>query len=86
MSKPLVKSNFPVEYKSLSNRVASLERMIRVLSSTTEINTTGLTSEQIDSAVIAEGYAAPNGKLISDPTNKLLLIRQENVWRRVSVT
>src|SRR5205085_1420269 len=42
-------------------------------------NSTGLTDAQIDALLT---FTARNGNLVSDPTNKLLLVRQVGVWTR----
>lgn len=85
MSRIQQNDNFPAEFNKLKNKVSILERMIRVLSSLTEINTTGLSNTQIDEQIIAAGYSPPNGKSISDPTNKLFLVRQNNEWKKVEL-
>lgn len=46
-----------------------------------EVNTTGLSDAQIDALL---SYAAINGILLSDPTNKTVLIRQVNAWTKMA--
>jgi hypothetical protein len=87
MTKPLLKPNFPAEYGALRRKIETLERASLQSSILLEVNTTGLSNEEIDKIVIGGGGGEPpNAKLISDPTNKLLLVRQAGVWRKVSVT
>lgn len=50
----------------------------------TEINTTGLSSAQIDALF---GQTPPgNGIVVSDPTNSLVLVRQAGKWAKASLT
>jgi hypothetical protein len=49
---------------------------------TQELNSTGLTDVQIDALLT---FTARNGNLVSDPTNKLLLVRQGGVWTKTLV-
>lgn len=75
------KFNFPSEYKNLLSRVGTLEKSLRDSGYLIEVNTSGLTNSQIDEKVFGEEILEPlNGKLISDPTNKIILIRQNGIW------
>jgi hypothetical protein len=47
-----------------------------------EFNTAGKTSAQIDALFSS---VPPNGTFISDPTNKLLLIRQAGKWNKTAI-
>lgn len=86
MSKPLAKQSFPAQYGALVRKVETLERSSLQATVLLEVNTTGLTNEEIDKIVIGGGGGEPpNGKLISDPTNKLLLVRQAGIWRKTKV-
>lgn len=87
--KTIVKPDFFIEYGQIVRKLETLERsFLSDNDNLTEVNTAGLTSKQIDEAVSPEPGEPPpeDGRLISDPTNKLLLIRQLGVWRKVSVT
>jgi hypothetical protein len=87
--KTVVKPDFFIEHGRIIRKLETLERsFLADDDNLTEVNTAGLTSKQIDEAVSPEPGEPPpeNGRLASDPTNKLLLIRQNNVWRRTSVT
>lgn len=46
-----------------------------------EINSTGLTSAQIDALFTA---TPANGTIASDPTNTLLLVRQGGTWHKTA--
>jgi hypothetical protein len=48
-----------------------------------EINSTGLTSSQVDKLFVRP---PANGTSVSDPTNNLLLVRQNGVWRKVATS
>ena len=91
MSKTLIKHNFPSEYKQISQKLSVTERSYLFDNVyLTEVNTSGLSNKEIDEAVKNAGGVTgeglpENGKLISDPTNKLLLIRQGGIWRKVKV-
>lgn len=86
MTKPLVKHSFAAQYGALVRKIETLERSSLLSSILLEVNTTGLSNEEIDKIVIGGGGGSPpNGKLISDPTNKLLLVRQAAVWRKAKV-
>lgn len=87
MSKSLHKENFPAQYGALQRKLATHERSDMQSRYLSEVNTAGKTNKEIDSIVLGGGVGEPgNGILISDPTNKLLLVRQAGVWRKVSVT
>jgi len=91
MSKSLQKPNQPTEFVNLRAKLESLERSWIIGNILFEVDTTGLSNAEIDLAITSKGAVGPpgtvpNGKMISDPTNKLLLVRQENTWRKVSVT
>lgn len=84
--KSVQKYNFPSEYKNLLSRVGMLEKSLRDAGYLVEVDTSGLSNLKIDEKVFGEEILEPlNGKLISDPTNKLLLLRQENVWRKTKL-
>lgn len=88
MSKTLAKFNFPVEFKSLQNKVNILNKNTRTLSKILEVkSTSGKNSREIDEGiVIAYGEINPselNGVVISDPKNNLFLIRQNGLWRKI---
>jgi hypothetical protein len=86
MSKPLHKENFPAQYGALVRKVETLERASLLSSVLLEINTTGLSNSEIDKIVLGGGGGeVPNGKLISDPTNKLLLVRQSGTWKKAKL-
>lgn len=81
--KTAIKPDFFIEYGEIKRKLETLERSFRLSSFLPEINTTGLTNpKQIDEAVTEGREPPPDGKLISDPTNKLLLVRQNGVWRK----
>jgi hypothetical protein len=85
MSKIIHTPNFPSEYSVLKKKIETLERSFLLSTLLTEINTTGLTDAQIDEQVAGGRGTPENGKPISDPTNKLFLLRQKGKWKRVSV-
>lgn len=90
MSKSLSKFNYFGEFKSLQSKVSVLGRTVKILSKLLEINKASeMISKEIDeSVIISFGENSPeelNGLLISDPTNHYLLIRQNNVWKKVKV-
>lgn len=84
--KTSIKPDFFIEYGIMKRKLETLERSFRLSSFLPEVNTTGKSNAEIDELVTEGREPPPNGKLISDPTNKLLLIRQIGVWRKVSVT
>lgn len=85
MSRIQTNPDFFKQVKALEQRISRLER---VASTTTlkDVNTSGLTSAQIDAAVFAGtstpsvGAQAADGLIIRDSTNNLLLVRQNGVW------
>ena len=84
MSKSLHKENFPAQYGALTRKLATHERSDLLSRYLLEVNTKGLSNTEIDKIVLGGGGGEPgNGILISDPTNKLLLLRQAGVWRKV---
>jgi hypothetical protein len=84
--KTSIKPDFFIEYGVVKRKLETLERSFRLSSFLPEINTTGKTNSEIDEAVTEGREPPPNGKLISDPTNKFLLIRMAGIWRKTSVT
>jgi hypothetical protein len=85
MSKPLVKPSFPSEYTSEKRKLETLERSFILGGNLFEVNTSGLSNKEIDEIVVGGRGNPENGRMISDSVNKLLLVRQEGVWRRVGV-
>lgn len=89
MSRVQTNPDFFKQVKALEQRISRLER---VASTTTlkDVNTSGLTSAQIDAAVFAGtstpsvGAQAANGLIITDSTNSLLLVRQGGHWYKTS--
>lgn len=90
MSKTLAKYDFYGEFKSHQKALKMLGKTTRVLSKLFELeNASSMTSKQIDEAVIiAFGENSPeelNGLQISDPLNHYLLVRQNNIWKKVKL-
>jgi len=88
MSKSLVKYNYFGEFKGLQKKVLTLGKTARVISKHLEVkSTSGKTSKEIDNEVAPAASEIPlselNGISISDPTNNLMLIRQNGEWRSV---
>lgn len=89
MTKSLAKYNFPGEFKKLEKQVKVIGRESRSLFKVLQVNTTGKTNKEIDNEVSPAAGEIPSeeleGIMISDPTNKLILVRQGNIWRKVEV-
>lgn len=87
MSKSLSKFEYFGEVKSLQSKIKVLGKNARRIAKCKEVNTTGLKSPEIDIQVVgAYGELSNeelNGITISDPVNNLLLIRQNNLWRKI---
>lgn len=87
MSKTLSKYTFEGEYKKLKRRLDVISRNHRVLSKQKEVKSTvGKTSLQIDNEIspqLENPSEELNGIIVSDPINNLLLVRQNNVWRKI---
>jgi len=84
MSRTQVKSNFPQTFNSLARRVASLERTLNT-TGLRDINTTGLTSAQIDAAFFG-GQQSYDGAQATDKANSLALVRQAGKWHSAALT
>jgi hypothetical protein len=85
MTKILHKENFINGFKSVSQKLETLERSWALLSILPEVDTTGKSNSEIDSAVVGGNGNPPNGKMISDSINNLLLIRQKGAWRKIKL-
>lgn len=87
MSRVQTKDNHYKDFKTLQDRVARLERVSSQLI-LKDVNTTGLTSSQIDAAVFggSTGGQASDGLVISDKTNNLLLVRESGKWCKTTLT
>jgi hypothetical protein len=68
-------------FNDLVGRVDRLERVVSQLV-LRDVSTTGLTSAQIDAAVFgaSTGAQPTDGLFITDKTNHLLLVRENNKW------
>ena len=87
--KPVSKFSFTGEHKSLGSKIGVVSRNVRNLSKHKEVNTTGLSDVKIDEAIEGLCGSLPteelNGIVISDPTNEMLLVRQNGVWKKLKV-
>jgi hypothetical protein len=89
MSRLLVRANKLVQDKHVEQRVSSLERL-SAQAPLKDINTSSLSSAQIDAAVFSNGITssvnaqAGDGLLITDSTNSLLLVRQGGKWYKTA--
>lgn len=71
--------------RATQRRVAALERG-RNTTKLLDINTTALSSAQIDVQVFVGQQQAYDGAQISDSTNNLYLVRQGGQWAKISLT
>lgn len=86
MSRVQTRDNFYSQVKCDQQQLASVQRALlgRPLK---DVNTTGLTSAQIDAATFggSEGQAY-DGVQITDKTNSLLLVRVSGKWGKTLLT
>ena len=91
MSKIVTRSNLFADLRQTHTSIQRLQRAAQT-TSLKDVNTAGLSSAQIDAAVFSNGSTSStnaqpaNGIVISDSTNKLLLVRQGGAWFKTSLT
>src|SRR5439155_1115192 len=87
VTKTLFKPTITADVVTMGRKLETHERSDLLSQYLPEINTTGLSAGEIDERVVGGGVEIgeiENGILISDPVNGFLLIRQNNVWIKVS--
>ena len=88
MSRCQTKPNSFVDQNRQSARTDRLERIAQANYVAKDINTTGLTSAQIDTAVFGSSSNGQSfdGLTITDKTNNLLLVRLSGKWCKATMT
>jgi hypothetical protein len=85
LSNAQLSPDFYRQFNVLDDRISRVER-ITSMTIFKDVNTAGLTSAQIDAAVFPAPTLSqpPDGIIITDTTNHLLLVREGGKWYKTA--